>query len=252
MHASISWYSPASRSLRPLSRITTCSSSGPSTSPSPRGPVTTLVYDDRRCPVAERASSGSNRSACCQSAVRRSMPSTAMCTRGRAVTRRPLPSLVTSTIEALAGKPDQRDGRGAEIGGGADGVDEQVVDLVSVAVQSGGDDVARGLFGQLDDPLAEVGLDHRGARGLERAVELDLLGGHRLGLGDPRGAVALHDLDHVAAGGGGGRGPPPPGPPRPPPPPPRGPPPGPGGPGPPPPDRDGRPPTGPQAGNHPP
>ena len=31
-------------------------------------------------------------------------------------------------------------------------------------------------------------------------VEVDLLGGHRLGLGDPGGAVAPHHVDDVAAG----------------------------------------------------
>ena len=84
------------------------------------------------------------------------MPSTATCTGGSAVTRRPLPSLVTSTIEPVSAtamlapvmptsaarntsrsrpraKPTSSVGLGAERGFGADRVDEQVVDLVAVA-----------------------------------------------------------------------------------------------------------------------
>jgi hypothetical protein len=42
------------------------------------------------------------------------------------------------------------------------------------------DDVARRLAGELNDPLAEIGLDDGAARLFEGAVEAGFLGGHRL------------------------------------------------------------------------
>jgi hypothetical protein len=49
-------------------------------------------------------------------------------------------------------------------------------------VQCRRDDVRRRLARQLDDPLAEVGLDDFDPLRLEGSVQVDLLGGHRLRL----------------------------------------------------------------------
>ena len=135
------------------------------------------------------------------------MPRTATWTGGNEVTMRPLPSLVTSTSEPVsatrevdAGDADVGGeevlaqpgpcervelGRlGAEVIGRGRGGAEDGADRVAVAVQRGGDDVARRFAGELDDPLTEVGLDDRRAGGIERLVERDLLGRHRLRLHD--------------------------------------------------------------------
>ena len=58
-----------------------------------------------------------------------------------------------------------------------------------------GDDVRRRLVGQLDDVLAEVGLDDLDAGGFEGAVEVHLLGGHRLRLDDEAHAFGPGDAD---------------------------------------------------------
>ena len=64
---------------------------------------------------------------------------------------------------------------------------EQPGDRVAVVVDRRGDDVRRRLPCELDDELAEVGLDDLSAVGFEDLVEMDLLAGHRLALGhDPR------------------------------------------------------------------
>ena len=70
--------------------------------------------------------------------------------------------------------------------GPGDGL-EDVADLVPVEVHGRGDDVARRLVGQLDDPLAEVGLDDVDASASRASLSADLLGGHRLALHDRRG-----------------------------------------------------------------
>ena len=56
-----------------------------------------------------------------------------------------------------------------------------------------GDDVARRLVAELDDVFAEIGLDRRDAVRLEVIVERDLLGDHRLALGDGLGADGAAD-----------------------------------------------------------
>jgi hypothetical protein len=66
---------------------------------------------------------------------------------------------------------------GAEIG----------LDLVLVEVHRRRDDVARVLAAQLDDVLAEIGLDRRDAGLGHRLVERDLLAHHGLALGDRLG-----------------------------------------------------------------
>ena len=75
------------------------------------------------------------------------------------------------------------------------------------------DDVRRRLVAQLDDVFAEIGLDRLDAVRLERLVEADLLGDHRLALGDALGAARRAEVEedlprlrrvarlmHVAAG----------------------------------------------------
>ena len=72
---------------------------------------------------------------------------------------------------------------------------EEVADLLPGLVDGGGDDVARGLVGELDDVLAEVGLDDLEVRFLEPLVERHLLPHHGLALGDGAGARLTADLD---------------------------------------------------------
>ena len=61
---------------------------------------------------------------------------------------------------------------------------EVLRNLVAVLVHRGGDDVAGRLMSELDDPLAQVGLDHAASGRFERLVEPGLLSRHRLGLHD--------------------------------------------------------------------
>ena len=82
---------------------------------------------------------------------------------------------------------------------------EHLGDLAARAVDDRGEDVRGPLAGELDDPLAEVGLDGRQARRLEGVVELDLLGDHRLALGDHLHAAPARDLEDRAHGVVGGR-----------------------------------------------
>src|SRR5581483_4877978 len=56
--------------------------------------------------------------------------------------------------------------------------------LVLSQVDGGGDDVARRLPADLDEVLAQIGLDHLEAGALEVGIEADLLRDHRLALGD--------------------------------------------------------------------
>ena len=72
---------------------------------------------------------------------------------------------------------------------------------------AGRDDVAGRLVAQLDDVLAEIGLDRRDADRFEMLVERDLLGHHRLRLGDGAGVHALAELGDDAPRVGGGRRP---------------------------------------------
>ncbi len=70
------------------------------------------------------------------------------------------------------------------------------LDLGRVEVHRRGDDVARHLVPELDDVLAEIGLDRRDAVAFEVVVEADLLGDHRLALGHgprPRGPADAED-----------------------------------------------------------
>ena len=77
---------------------------------------------------------------------------------------------------------------------------EQLCHLRPVQVHGRRDDVRGVLARQLQDPLAQVGLDHLEARALERLVQLDLLGGHRLALGHHLHAPRLGKTGDVPAG----------------------------------------------------
>ena len=76
---------------------------------------------------------------------------------------------------------------------------ERLGDLFLRLVDDRRDDVRRHVLVELDDVLAEVGLHHPHVRGLERVVQLDLLGHHRLALDDAPDAVAACDVDHECA-----------------------------------------------------
>jgi hypothetical protein len=82
------------------------------------------------------------------------------------------------------------------------GVDlpEGLLDLRLGEVDGRRDDVARPLVAELDDVLAEVGLDRHDAVLLEMLVEADLLGHHRLALGDGAGARLPADVEDDVAG----------------------------------------------------
>ena len=58
------------------------------------------------------------------------------------------------------------------------------LDVVAREMDRGRDDVRGRLVAQLDDVFAEISLDRRDAGRLQRLVEADLLGDHRLALGD--------------------------------------------------------------------
>ena len=78
------------------------------------------------------------------------------------------------------------------------------LDLVARQVHGRADDVARRLVADLDEVLAQVRLDDLEAGFLQMGVERDLLGDHRLALGDGAGiGLAADALDEVAGFGGG-------------------------------------------------
>ena len=136
---------------------------------------------------------------------------TAMCTGGSVVQNRPLPSLVTSTSvpvsaaakftpvtptsarEELGPQPFTSPGRErlALHGQRRARLRGPSTSRIwgSVLWIAGSDHVRRPLARELHDVLAEVGLDRTHARALERGVEVDLLGRHRLRLHDRAGAA---------------------------------------------------------------
>ena len=67
-------------------------------------------------------------------------------------------------------------------------------------VHGGRDDVDRPLLGQLDDVLAQVGLDGPDARRLQHVVQLHLLADHRLRLDHALDVVLAGDVEHVLVG----------------------------------------------------
>jgi hypothetical protein len=83
---------------------------------------------------------------------------------------------------------------------------EDLRHLLLREVDGGHHHVRRALPGELDDPLAEVGLPHADAARLEVRVEVDLLGRHRLRLHDPphaaRAAEAQDVVPHLRRIGG--------------------------------------------------
>src|SRR5262249_12921791 len=77
---------------------------------------------------------------------------------------------------------------------------EDVPDLAAVAVDGGYQDVRREVVSQLDDQLGEVGLPDVDAGAVQRRVQLDLLGGHRLDFDDLAGVVPPGEFDHDGVG----------------------------------------------------
>src|SRR6476661_10863505 len=86
------------------------------------------------------------------------------------------------------------------------GADEILGDLFFVEMDHRSDDMARSIVSDLDDVLAEIGLGHLDAGGLEMGVEPDLLRHHRLSLGDEAAASVLADLENDVACVGRARG----------------------------------------------
>ena len=141
------------------------------------------------------------------------MPIIATWTRGSVVVSRPLPSLVqmqmlpvsataklTPLMPRSASRNAPRSTRAGELRhvrhvgdvvvGRAELLAEDPRDVLLRLVEDWGDDVRRAVVVELHDELAEVGLDHLDAGGLECVVELDLLADHRLRLDrEPAGRV---------------------------------------------------------------
>ena len=72
---------------------------------------------------------------------------------------------------------------------------EFLLDVLRPQMDRGRDDVGGGLAAQLDDVFAKVGLDRLDPRRLERVIEADLLGDHRLALGDALRAHRPAEVD---------------------------------------------------------
>ena len=72
---------------------------------------------------------------------------------------------------------------------------EFLLDVLRREMDRRRDDVGGRFAAQLNDVLAEVGFDRLDARRLERVVEADLLGDHRLALGDAFRAHRLAEVD---------------------------------------------------------
>ena len=149
---------------------------------------------------------------------------TTIWTRGRVCVRSPLPSLVTMMLEPVSAirklapvmptsaarncgrstaRASSHSSRGSSSGRAGSSVAmrgaERVGDLLLHQVDRRRDDVARRLVAQLDDVFAEIGLDRRDAVRFEVIVERDLLGDHRLALGDGLGADRAADVEHGGA-----------------------------------------------------
>ena len=77
---------------------------------------------------------------------------------------------------------------------------EEVADLGPVAVDGGHEDVRGAVVGELDDELGQVGLDGVDAVGLQRRVEVDLVGGQRLDLDDLPRAMGADHVGHHPVG----------------------------------------------------
>ena len=88
----------------------------------------------------------------------------------------------------------------------AGGLGEVVGHLLPGKVDGRHDHVRGAFMPQLDDPFAKVGLVHHEAVGLQPSVEVDLLGGHGLGLDDVLDVVLFGDAgDDLVGVGGRGR-----------------------------------------------
>ncbi len=82
---------------------------------------------------------------------------------------------------------------------GAVAVAEGGGDLILDEMHRRRDQMARRLPAQLDDVFTKIGLDRGDAVVLEEVVEPDLLGDHRLALGDDPGADGAADAEHSLA-----------------------------------------------------
>ena len=157
-----------------------------------------------------------------------STPTTATWIRGRVETRRALPSLVTTTSVPVSATATlapvmpmsaarnfcRSSRRATATSAGMSAASSSLTSLredpghLLLRHVDGGHHHVRGaLAGQLDDPLAQVGLRHLDALLLEEGVEVHLLGGHRLRLGDALDPVLLAEPGQVLLHLGGVGGP---------------------------------------------
>ena len=83
---------------------------------------------------------------------------------------------------------------------------ERLGHCLSAQMQRRSEDVAGRFVTQLDNVFAQIGLNGLDPDLLQRRIEADLLGQHRLGLGHPGGTAPLGDVHHDLTGffGGGG------------------------------------------------
>ena len=79
--------------------------------------------------------------------------------------------------------------------------------ILAVQVEGRGDDVGGVLVAELQDVLAKIGLDRRDAVGFQMVVDAELLGDHRLALGDRLRAGGAANLKYGGAGVVGGAAP---------------------------------------------
>src|SRR5215471_9529001 len=206
---------------RPLSTMTMCSSR-----PGASGPVMNVVYTVMSCAVPERASSRAWVVASSQVGTSFSQPASTTWTGGSDEVSRPLPSLVTSmtvpvsAMRALA--PVMPTWASAKTRRSSWRATPAISPMFSREtgwptcaskrpltcwrlLDGRHDHVRRRLVGELDDPFAEVRLHRLHARRLESVIQEDLLGHHRLALGEQGGPTPPAELDDVADGIGRGR-----------------------------------------------
>lgn len=84
-------------------------------------------------------------------------------------------------------------------GGAAEFLLEEIADVIAREVHRGEHDVIRRFLAELHDVFTEVALHDFKARLFHRAVQMDLFGGHGLGLDDALGFLVRDDLDDGVA-----------------------------------------------------
>ncbi len=219
MQRSMSWNSPPSSALRPLSSSTTWYSLGPVEIAGAARPGRDRRVGREFLPRRRARQEAQQGRRVLQRRHHLFDAARTICTCGRVCVRSPLPSLVTMMPEPVSatrklapvmptsaarncGRRMARASshsvarlveRRAPDRARVCAARKRLGDLLLHQVDRRRDDVARRLVAELDDVFAEIGLDRRDAVGFEMIVERDLLGDHRLALGDGLGAGRAAD-----------------------------------------------------------